>query len=237
MIGVISLLAGLLFPVLAKSRETAREIQCRSNLHQLIQGVMCFAADNQTLPGGYSDRARVDPTQRDWLAGSSANWQTTPQSGTIFPYVGQNATVYRCPSLEASPHKQTTSNGQFDYTFFLSFTGARLSAIKSTSRYTWPDAHQSIMPTPVLTEEDPWYFMNHLMGSAGSHLGGDSVTAGCRMGHAHRNGCNYAAVDGSVQWFNEPAAIEGANRWQSVGLSGKWVNLGMDITWGWWNHQ
>jgi hypothetical protein len=59
------------------------------------------------------------------------------------------------------------------------------------------------------------------------------------LSHQHRKGCNYAAIDGSVHWFQEDT-VDPANltyAWESQAPSGKWVTLGGDVRWGWWNSQ
>ncbi len=48
-IAVISLLAGLLFPVFARAREKARQITCASNLRQIGMAVIMYAQDNDDL--------------------------------------------------------------------------------------------------------------------------------------------------------------------------------------------
>ena len=53
-IGVIAVLVGLLLPTLAGAQGRARDIQCQSNLRQLVQGFFSYAAENKGLmPYGY----------------------------------------------------------------------------------------------------------------------------------------------------------------------------------------
>lgn len=46
-IAIIAILAGLLLPALAKSKESARRAACKSNMHQITLGVIMYANDNQ----------------------------------------------------------------------------------------------------------------------------------------------------------------------------------------------
>ncbi len=45
-IAVIGILAGLLFPVFARARNSARKTTCASNLHQIGMAIQLYAQDN-----------------------------------------------------------------------------------------------------------------------------------------------------------------------------------------------
>src|SRR5262245_33710611 len=50
-IAILALLAGLLFPVLAQVRETARQTRCRSNLRQIGLAIVMYREDyNEAIP-------------------------------------------------------------------------------------------------------------------------------------------------------------------------------------------
>ena len=72
-IAIIGVLAGLLLPALANSREKARQTYCMNNLHQLSLGVIMWRDDHKgAMP--------------DWLS-------------TLYPsYIGSNTEVYLCKS-------------------------------------------------------------------------------------------------------------------------------------------
>lgn len=125
---VISIMAALLLPALAKTKEHARSVACRSNMKQLSLAFLMYAEDNEeTFPwAGGIGRAINSPTAYapDWLA-TPQEMQSTPiattsanvpgfghnaECGSIYPYVTsqpkraydptyKEATpVYRCPS-------------------------------------------------------------------------------------------------------------------------------------------
>jgi len=74
-IAIISILAGLIFPVLAQAREKARRTQCLSNLKQLAQAFLLYQGDaDGSLP----------PRQL-------AFWR-------IYPYT-RNEDIYVCPNF------------------------------------------------------------------------------------------------------------------------------------------
>lgn len=84
-IAIIAILASLLFPAVARSREKSKGARCQSNLRQLALAVLMFEDDNQVYPVG-------------WMPDSSTIWYRQLQ-----PYLGKKATVsgggvFVCPS-------------------------------------------------------------------------------------------------------------------------------------------
>lgn len=64
-IGVIALLIAIVMPSMARSREQARSVVCRSNLKQLGNALLLYATDYQhTLP--YEDRGEEDDGRICW---------------------------------------------------------------------------------------------------------------------------------------------------------------------------
>ena len=227
-IGIIAVLISILLPALGKAREQARTVACASNLRQLMFGFIMFANEHhQTMPGGWYDRGSRDPAKQDWLLGSG-DWTGAPEAGTIFSYV-KDPRTYLCPSQDRiRTGIGSGTNGRFDYSMFLSFTGARLINIHHDARFHYKDGHYDYVPTPILTEEEE----NHINGAnlEGGHASSD------QMAHVHRGGCNYGCIDGSVQWYSEPK-YGNTTFWTSPAHSGAWEPLGQDCTWGTWNKE
>jgi prepilin-type N-terminal cleavage/methylation domain-containing protein len=234
-IAIIAILIAMLLPVLSKAKENARAVNCQSNQRQLAQGFLLFAHDNKgQLPGNWFDRANPNPTRTCWLLGNSVtgSYLDGPQKGTVFQYVARKMELYRCPSLlQGQPGTAFNSNGRFDYAAYLIFSGAKVSRIRSMSRFTYPGGKQENVVTPLLCDEDPAYGIN-TANMEGGHSNGD------RMAHRHHGGSFYASIDTSVHWFNEPPGTSSLS-WESQTSDGKWINLGMYVipTWGWWNGQ
>ena len=242
-IGIIAILVAILMPALKKARAAAYEVSCASNLRQLMMGLHMFANEHKGhLPGGHYDTTAWNPPQRDiekqdWIFGNlratGIDMNRVPQEGTLFRYVNKDYQIFRCPALQPAPGRFHDSNGRFDYSIFLSFTGARITKIKPTAEYTHSNGVVVKVATPVIVEEDPRRHMNTTSVDSG-HASIDSLS------HQHRDGANYASIDGSVHWFKEdkpPAAGSLTYAWKSQAPSGTMVHIGADVTWGWWNKQ
>jgi len=103
-IGIIALLAAILFPAFTGAREKARQTACLSNGRQINMALMQYAQDNDEIvvPWLVGDKSSTDP-------GYSRLW-----SGLLQPYLknGLNAStaslvqsadaqgVFRCPSFD-----------------------------------------------------------------------------------------------------------------------------------------
>ena len=91
-LGIIIMLAGLLFPLIGRAKEAGKRAQCLSNLRSLTQAWIAYAADNDrhlcgaspTLPFGWINKT-FDPKQLGPI-----------RRGTLYPYLN-NFDPYRCP--------------------------------------------------------------------------------------------------------------------------------------------
>jgi prepilin-type N-terminal cleavage/methylation domain-containing protein len=104
-IAIIAILAALLLPTLAKSKEEGRSVNCRSNLKQLgfcwemysddYGGTLCPNDWVDTIDG--SDSAQLK--QYSWCAGNARMDTTTSniQAGLLYPY-DTSPGIYHCPS-------------------------------------------------------------------------------------------------------------------------------------------
>jgi len=86
-IAIIAILAGILFPVFARTREKARLATCTSNLHQIGQAIIMYTAD-------YDDRFPFAGT----VLGSGEGTLTAPPLKVVLhPYI-KNDQIWYCPS-------------------------------------------------------------------------------------------------------------------------------------------
>ncbi len=94
-IAIISILAGLLLPVLGRAKESSRRIVCMNNLHQITAAAAVYELDT-TSP----------PFFRNWLSAEATPGKLV--TGTLFPYL-KNPQVYICPS--DNPAKDGANGG------------------------------------------------------------------------------------------------------------------------------
>jgi prepilin-type N-terminal cleavage/methylation domain-containing protein len=108
-IAIISILAGMLFPTFAQSREAARKTSCSSNVKQLGTALMMYAQDYDGIYPEH-DRSTTDSTyERGGVV--VGDWATTPVTNwaqAIMPYV-KNYQVYVCPSNKGWALSSTTN--------------------------------------------------------------------------------------------------------------------------------
>ena len=105
-IAIIAILAGLLLPALARSKEKAQQINCLSNARQLALGVMMYAEDHDDIfpPSADYGLPTSDP-ERVW-------------SARVLPYVG-STDVFSCPSVPGRAYPSnwaTRGTGSIGYT-------------------------------------------------------------------------------------------------------------------------
>ena len=211
-IGIIAILIAILMPALGRARDQARGVQCSSNLRTLMTGALMFAQDHKGhMFGNWSDAGNLDEEKRDFLAGGTMQWQQAPQAGTLWRYI-KNEAIYRCPSRDQQGDRtigSAFSNGHFDYSACLMLTGARVSNIKLESRYCYSPVSLAgrgavgaaaaasgieLRPTPIFVEETAFRLNQHNIEGGWSNVDEHS--------DHHRGGSYYAAIDGSVHWFN-----------------------------------
>jgi len=111
-IAIIAILAAMLFPVFARARESARKIQCLSNVKNIAMAFQMYLADYDRLPP-----SEHRPEVLDYFAsqpgGGTACLRLTPQEyatrgnpylrwPVILDEYTRNRDVWRCPSAKLS---------------------------------------------------------------------------------------------------------------------------------------
>lgn len=243
-ISIVALLIAMLLPALGSARETARDITCRSGLHQIGLAFMTFATDHRDrLPGLWGPPWVGDEAwQGSWMGSEifTGAYQPVPaaQPGVLLPYYGSNEgavrQLYRCPSLQKGVlGSGVGSNGMFDHTMIQSLPGAHVDNLPQLAVVTDPGSGDDIhTPMPIVIEEDPAFGINKSF----IDFGHTSIN---RMGTWHRNNAgNYMAVDGSGQQINfgqspGPQAFD----WSAEAPSGTIVTLGVALPYGGWDKQ
>jgi prepilin-type N-terminal cleavage/methylation domain-containing protein len=87
-IAIIAILAGLILPVLARARESARRISCASNLNQI--GKACFMYADVPSNGTFPKVTAIDST--------STATQNITSLGLLYPGYVADFHVFSCPS-------------------------------------------------------------------------------------------------------------------------------------------
>ena len=92
-IGIIAILAALLFPAVGKAHERGRRTACRSNLRQAYVGCVLFASDNEgTL------LAMVAPGARDDGDPVVESGNIVQKWGMLYPTFIADIDIFWCPS-------------------------------------------------------------------------------------------------------------------------------------------
>jgi len=122
-IAVLALLAGILLPVLARVRESARKTSCASNLRQIGVGLQLYVDDHDSsypvpLLEPPPESEEEEEEEGEWDPGAS-DWEEAVQ-----PYLRCEEPVFRCPS-DPSP----VEFFGMSYTFNASFIGLNASTL------------------------------------------------------------------------------------------------------------
>ncbi|MDQ3076615.1 MAG: type II secretion system GspH family protein [bacterium] len=111
-IGIIAVLMAILMPTLARARQTAKTIQCGSNLRQIDMALQMYIGDNRgwyPSPGWiarqYQQMSAGRPVPPSWAG--PFPYSTPPvfdekylMEGGLAPYLKGGLDIFRCPSHE-----------------------------------------------------------------------------------------------------------------------------------------
>ncbi len=173
-IAIIGILAGILLPVLGKAKESARQVQCASNLKQIGLAINMYASDNGgNFPTGGS-------------AGTTAISTTTAVQelysiGKLFDQYVTDRKVFKCPS--DTTVSDTAGAGVMT---LQPFATSATTFGSQTCSYGYDDNHSAANDTGTAIASDK-------LGS----LSGDLQT----LSYNHKNkGQNVLYIDGHVEW-------------------------------------
>jgi len=142
-IAIIAILAGLLLPALSRAKETARRIQCVSNLRQLSLGWQLYADDHEDRlpPNGYGSEESLGG-ERLWVVGdthlntsafTNRAYLLDPQFAAFAHYL-KTPEIYKCPS----DRNKVDINGR-------SHPSLRSYALNSYLGWTAPDPNSAYL--------------------------------------------------------------------------------------------
>jgi len=88
-IGIIAILIAVLLPALNKARESARRVQCLSNLRQIATATISYTGENKGfLPGRAGDNNTCTTPAAAFVQGSSSTWDWIAWHRVIDPVIG-----------------------------------------------------------------------------------------------------------------------------------------------------
>src|SRR3989442_792151 len=112
-IAIIAILAGMLLPALARSKEKARTIRCNSNLHQHALGFAMYADDHRDIYPAYEDWATIGGTTGAMtLAGGRVPKERRPMNAYV-----PAAEAWHCPSDKGDSLWKTMFTAEFKKAF------------------------------------------------------------------------------------------------------------------------
>ena len=203
-LGIILVLAGLLLPAVGAARETARGVQCLSNLRQLAAAAHQYAASNDgSYPIAYYEVRSPDyPVAYCWdftLGRNPSTGEREVRPGLLWAGRGDGA-VQQCPSFDG--RSNTLADPFTGYNYNVSYIGygdlearkrpARVSEVRSPAR-------------TALFGDGQWATgANKFMRSPKPHPG-DTLTARHTgtQGYRHRGATNVAFCDGHAEPVRE----------------------------------
>jgi prepilin-type N-terminal cleavage/methylation domain-containing protein/prepilin-type processing-associated H-X9-DG protein len=193
--GILVVLAAILFPVVLKGKDRAVRTSCLSNVRQLAAATMMYAGDHDN----------VMPYQGKWS--DEFGWWAPPGPGRmpvllgLKPYV-ESVAVFHCPSdvtriveiVEGGQNQENSARGSYDY------IGAWVHHLPNPQRLVETYVSDFDGHDLGLSDFPMWWDLN------GGYRGPSLILSPGSVNH-WPDGGNVAYLDGHACWFP-------AERWE-----------------------
>jgi prepilin-type processing-associated H-X9-DG protein len=208
-IGVVAILAALLFPALSRAKERARKIQCNSNLRQTYIALYSFACDNEfKLPDCTTNNP---PFYGAWWP-----WDVHTNLANELQYAGAVRDVLYCPANAGMNNDERWNFWKYDsapirvlgYAFLL-------KGCKDVPPDLW---RSSVLTSGLSATSDAEMVFDATMSQNGdfTYVTGKYTDRTSHIRGASPLGGNIAFLDGHVAWrpFNQMTnRIDGNALW------------------------
>jgi len=118
-IAIIGILTGMVFPVFARARESARRATCMSNIKQLSLAILMYVADNG---GGFVPAMSPDNLMRWHGVRATEEEPFDPKGGPLWDYY-KHKELKVCPSFSAAIDAQGFEEGTGGYGYNAQYVG------------------------------------------------------------------------------------------------------------------
>lgn len=203
-IGIVGVLAALIFPVLGRARGAAYSAACMGNLRQMQTAYTMYLADNEGRFFTWSD-GNVNGKELLYYGlsskGAEGAREIDKSKAKLAPYLGQIGGVEICPSLpyRAPYFKQKYEIASYGYgingNLLANGPGGKYCSISQVMRpsqtIAWGDAIQINTFQPPASPKNPMleeFYWFDIVGSPKFHF-------------RHNGRCNVVMMDGSVRSF------------------------------------
>jgi prepilin-type N-terminal cleavage/methylation domain-containing protein/prepilin-type processing-associated H-X9-DG protein len=212
-IAIISILAAILFPVLAKARARARCTSCATHMQQIGAALLMYAQDfDERLPRPWWFQEVEAGIWPGWYkpdaSSPSGGWCYCGWERKIGPYLASHI-IFVCPDdffllNRADPWGQPRLP-QDDTSYGINAAACSYSALADFDR---PGE------TILVAETKGWHRADYTRGGGDPREVDHPADLFMCDGQRHHHGANYVFVDGHVKWLPPSATLAPVNLWR-----------------------